>query len=238
MKTRPAEKISSSLPAVHWRSWEPSLTKEQEVRVRDIWKKKTGPGLFDGPFFTMLECTSSRILGAFVSYRYLVASREDASLGLALSPVGVTGLVVRKGRRGKEIAVGLRGSNSALYPNHWEVLPAGGLDERAKGEAGAMNPEVVLRAELQEEIGLDDSHLGEAEIQPLGFVHDTVHSIYDLCWAVRLPDRGVSEARLKGEGEHKSIRWMGLSEFKDSLNQSEECWVPTAGPLLEMEELI
>jgi len=127
---------------------EPSLNETVEARVAAIWTAETrrNPALFNGCVYSLIEHAPQRIVVRVSDYRHLTAWRrapELAAQGLALRPVGVTGLLLAR----DGVVFGRRAGHLAADAGLWETAPAGGLDR--------LDPAGLLREELHEELGLD-----------------------------------------------------------------------------------
>ncbi len=120
----------------------------------------------------------------------------------------------RKNNNEIEFLVHLRSPFKDLYPNCWDIRFGGHVKS-------GLTPEEGVKAELEEEIGLDANKFKLIEGQ----------------WRKRdhMPNREFSKiyfleysediSKLKfNDGEVREIKWMGVQEIKDSMIKNPEVW--------------
>ena len=176
-------------------------------RVDTFWAEALAarPGLFDGPVDFLHRWTHSALETRTGSYRHYLAARRDPAVARALGgpPLAVSGLV----RRGDEVLLGRRAAHVTQYPDHWELVPAGGLGDAPTGDELAVDVAGALRQELHEEAGLVGS-VGA----PLGVVFDTVDPVVDLCAVLEVPavPAAGGPSGLIGTDEYPRLAWHAL----------------------------
>lgn len=155
------------------------LTAALEARVAAIWdaeKERRGRHLHDGPIYTVVDIAADRMVVRPMAYRHLVALRLEpglAAAGLALRPVGVTGVV----RCTDGVVLGRRAAHVAADAGLWEPAPSGGLDRP--------DPAAQLMDELGEELGVA-ARLVATPPRICGLVENTDRGAFDILFQVTL----------------------------------------------------
>ncbi|MBF0188035.1 MAG: hypothetical protein HQL50_08910 [Magnetococcales bacterium] len=101
-----------------------------------------------------LECAHLNVV--FLPYKFFNAHRLAPSLGLAIQPVAVSGLTLYGSPQEPKVLLAKRGPEVTQYPEHWECVPSGSLDEplpdtSAREGATLIDPSRQILRELQEE---------------------------------------------------------------------------------------
>ncbi len=166
------------LPVRVYRIGDVHLGAEAEARCAAVFaeaRAARGRDLFDGPVDFLSRWTPAGLGLRRGAYRHYLAARADAELAARLGPtVAVSGLI--RSRPAGHVLWGRRGANVTQYPDHWELVPAGGLGGAPERADGEVDWRAALADELREEAGL----IGRVEA-PLGLVFDTVDPVVDLC---------------------------------------------------------
>ena len=142
-----------------------------EARIAAIWAEESARGttLFNGRIYSLVEHAPARLAVRAADYRQLVALRrapELAAQGLALRPIGVTGLLVAR----DGIVLGRRAGHVAADAGLWETAPSGSL---ARLDAAGQ-----LFDELEEELGLSPDRVSPP--RPLTLVEDLASGTCDI----------------------------------------------------------
>jgi HAD superfamily hydrolase (TIGR01509 family) len=186
------------LPARVVRLGDVDLGAEAEARCAAVFaeaRAARGRELFDGPVDFLARWTPAGLGLRRGAYRHYLAARADAELAARLGPtVAVSGLI--RSRPAGHVLWGRRGPNVTQYPDHWELVPAGGLGGAPELGGGEVDWRVALTDELREEAGL----VGSVEA-PLGLVFDTVDPVVDLCAAL------VVEGVPQPTTEYPTLAW-------------------------------
>ena len=189
-----------------------------EQTIATIWTKEKaerGSRLFNGQLFSIEEISTGSVIGCFVEYRFFLAQlrRPELFYELKVQPLAVTGLL----QNSEGLFFGLRSSTSALQPDRWELVPAGGIDSGRTSEAGDIEPDGQLLAELGEELGLNPSDVRSPRL--LGFCEEPELHIFDLVFDIEttLETKTIvsAHAALRNP-EHAEIRcvaWKDVEGF-------------------------
>ncbi|HZT51791.1 MAG TPA: hypothetical protein VFA22_07655 [Stellaceae bacterium] len=147
-----------------------------EARIAQIWAQEAarrGARLFNGRIYSLVEHAPDRLAVRAMEYRHVLALQhapELAAQGLALRPLGVTGLL----RSPDGIVLGRRAAHLAVAAGLWETAPAGGLDR--------LDPVALLLEELHEELGLAAA---EASVpRPLVLIEDGTSGVLDIVFRI------------------------------------------------------
>lgn len=155
-----------------------NLLLPENLDVERIWKEAVtkNPHLFNGKIFSLLSYNAKVVRGAFVEYKYFVASRQMPEL--KLNPLGVSGIIVHDGK----VLIGKRASHLFSRPGLYELCPSGSLDAHAvhKGcvNFGCVNFHEQMDRELVEETSIPPAAVSAYKV--LGLAHTTSDGIWDL----------------------------------------------------------
>lgn len=162
--------------------------------IEAIWEKE---GCFDGKILTALEVNQTGLTGAFIPYRYFLASERSAEIKSALNiqAVAVTGMTRNKGG---QWLLGQRSENVTQYPGYWELAPSGGIDEASMSQGEVDFKEQLLR-ELKEETGIDKVGC----VVPKFLIQDQVSGMWELCLEVVVTKEPELSSR-----EYQKLLWV------------------------------
>lgn len=169
-----------------------------EARIAAIWAEETQRGalLFNGRVYSLAEHTPARLGVRAGEYRQLVAQRrapELAAQGLALRPVGVTGLLVAR----DGIVLGRRAAHLAADAGLWETAPSGSL--------ARLDPAGQLLDELQEELGIRPDQVSQP--RPLVLAEDMTSGTFDIVFRI--------DTALGGDAIRTAHRHSGSDEYSE-----------------------
>jgi hypothetical protein len=100
---------------------------------------------------------------------------------LKIEALAVTGTLLAEGG----VVWGKREASSTQYPETWELLPSGGLDDEGRNAAGTLDLRRQLLNELKQELGVEEESV--ELIRPICFVHDAGNHLYDFAMELRTP---------------------------------------------------
>ena len=186
--------------------------------IATIWAKEKaerGSRLFNGQLFSVEEISANLVSGCFVEYRLFLAQLRQPELfsELRVQPLAVTGLL----QNPEGLFFGLRSSMSALQPDRWELVPAGGIDAGRLGQTDEIEPHRQLLTELGEELGLKPSDVRSSQL--VGFCEEPQQHIFDLVFDLQttLETKTIVGAHAALQNpEHAEIRcvpWEDLEGF-------------------------
>ena len=184
----------------HQEAW--PLTAEQRKRVEKIWDraKVEDSALFSGPVtihrshsqhdkFLYIDCVE-------VDYKIVLAHLRGDDLGMTVTPLGVSGILVDA--RGRTL-LGRRNSVTE-YRGWYELVPSGALS--------GQRTEDQLRQELVEETGMDPGVI--TAIDPFCLILDERHQVYDIGCRIDV-DLELSADTRKSRGEYENLQWVDLA---------------------------
>ncbi|HXP31155.1 MAG TPA: hypothetical protein VN832_08700 [Stellaceae bacterium] len=203
------------------------LAAATEQRVAAIWANEMqarGTGLYDGRIYTLIAYRRNRLTVRPMQYRHLIARRrvpELALAGLALRPLGVTGLLTCP----DGIVLGRRAAHVAADAGLWEPAPAGSLDR--------LDPAALLLDELGEELGLTPAQVTPPV--PCGLVEDLASGVVDILFTLKtdLDAAALNAAhRERGSGEYTDIAVVAPAALPDFLAAHEGALLPVLRGML------
>lgn len=151
----------------------------------------SNPSYFDGRLYHVLGVHRNGHGGATLhvidcAYRFFAVQTDAFDLGVR--GLGVKGITVRD----ELILMGRRSQRVAAYRNLWEFAPAGSVEP-------GRQPAEVIRAELQEETGLNCLH----EPIPRAVLFDPVLR----CWEIVFKMNAGAGDMTERTGEYSQVEW-------------------------------
>jgi hypothetical protein len=208
----------------------------RHTEIDEIWKTGVAESegrLFNGRLFHFLSANPKRnvveIQGFFLDYKTFWANRREPSLGLAIRPVGVSGLTLT---RDGWIMLAKRSASVTQYPGRLELLPSGGIDDAHLKDGGVVDHHAALLQELAEEAGVA-SCLCDF-VQDLSLIEDDDDPVVDLCSVIALTiDRQTVASGFPRSAEYEEPLFMRPRELADFAARSKPVMVPTTLALLQ-----
>ena len=142
--------------------------------IHALWAReqagRTKP-MFDGKLFSLIERNGSILRGCFVNYSAFVAQRVQPALRdvLGIRMLAVSGLL----RCPDGIVFGQRANHVLQDPEHWELVPSGGID------GTPLDPRTKLLEELAEETGCPASAITRNRVFALA--EDDEAGAFEIC---------------------------------------------------------
>ncbi|KAB2904975.1 MAG: hypothetical protein F9K27_05635 [Anaerolineae bacterium] len=216
---------------LHWLPDAPSFTTEQLAQVEDIWAKRPAT-VFNGSLFTLLQMSTQgneiHLVGSYTEYRFYFVQRRGG-VDLGVRPVGVSGLIVVD----EQIVFARRSPHVTAYPNYFELVPAGGLDEVSMREDGTVDFAAQIRSEFEEEVGLSAALV--REVKPFGVVYSPDDYVYDIACAltVDVEPQTIIDS-LQRSTEYTAPVLVPQTQLKDWISDHETDVLPTSRKLLSL----
>jgi len=192
-----------------------------EKKVEEIWQceRARRSSLFNGKIFAVTNVQEAQIVGRFVEYKQFLAQLRCPELfeELKIEALAVTGTLLAEGG----VIWGKREASSTQYPETWELLPSGGLDDKGQNAAGALDLRRQLLDELKQELGLGEESVDL--IRPICFVHDAASHLYNFAMELQTPlafAQIIQRHSVLPNREHSELRLVlphGLSAFLTGL---------------------
>ncbi|MBM3565535.1 MAG: hypothetical protein FJX42_05425 [Alphaproteobacteria bacterium] len=184
---------------------QPPLSADLHQAVMAAWvaERARRPNLTDGSLFSIEDFSPQRITGRLVPYRRLVAARVRPELAarLAVRPLAVSGLL----SCADGIVFGHRAPGVTDDAGRWELVPSGGVDDKAAtGDRVDLGRQIL--SELHEEIGLESGDVSGLDI--FCAVEDSETGTVDIGIALTTPLPAVEVHRGHkkcGDGEYAEI---------------------------------
>ena len=141
-------------------------------------------GYTNAKIFNILELKFSfekgfEMEGFFVQYKDFFCQRIKGDIGLGIKPLGVSGIVNFSSSDGKNLVLfGKRAKNLTQYPEHFEMVPSGGVDDKYIDRNGKIEFKENLIVEFEEELDINRSHI--KSINVVGVLIDFNDQVYDI----------------------------------------------------------
>ena len=180
------------------------LDRDLQGRIENAWQaeqKKRATPLFNGKILSFIGLHEKTLIGKFVDYKQVIASKYDEELKSRLRciPVSVSGLTLA----GQHMLVGKRSPDVTSYPGYYEFAPSGGIDDHAYVEGEIDFRGQVVR-ELEEETALDPSCV--EQVKPIALIQDLKTHLIDICLLIRVDPRSTEMTRRTDE--YRQIFWL------------------------------
>ena len=196
-------------------------------RVNELWEKRdTKKILFDSPIVSLVQYSSSSLIGELVDFRLWYACCKDPELRpiLDIHPLGVSGLTTWRDM----VLVGKRSAIVSSYPGAMECCPSGSVDGSAVGYEGSIDMQKAILNELCEETGIRKDGVRSARMKDLYLSTDT--GIFDVLVEIELNPETDQTLSYPRSEEYDELHWAQ----KDQLMACSGCsWVPLSRFLLE-----
>lgn len=212
-----------------------TLSDHQKLEVENVWRHEQAARankLFNGQIFNLVEITEKQITGEFVPYKFYLAQRRNPALKelLFIRPMCISGITLA----GNKILVGQRSKGVTQYPNFYETVPSGGIDD-----SSVVNDKVDLlrqfENELWEETGISVTEIKKIEIFAL--VHEPTVDEYEVCGEIQVNYTILRETLAPTE-EYVNFQWLTKQELKKHLAAHADEYVPLTAQLLKIRHLL
>lgn len=209
------------------------LAETKKSLIQTIWdqeQKKRDGKLHEGAILSAISYDSKSLVGQFVPYKYFFAQACDPSLkpDLKIVPVSISGMTLI----GEEIIIAKRASWVSQYPNCYELAPSGGIRPPGR-DLEAVDLKVQLLDELQEEIGMNRTHVKSVKFFSL--VHDEKEDAIELCAEIRLKPSCLI---LSSTSEYSQVIAIPCQELEGFVRDHKDEFVPLSLLLLRLKKLI
>jgi len=181
-----------------------------QEQIESLWKAESQKReLEDRKILSLVAIRPQRIICRTVDYKSFFAQTLLPELNLRICPIAVCGIT----RQGDQYLVGKRSKNVLQYPEMYEFVPSGSLD------AADPVPEKQILKELQEECGIEKSHVNGCVLKLI--IHNLTTPLMDFCYLI-----DVGEASAKPSSEYPEIFRLNEEEILKSF--LDHNWVPYA----------
>ena len=199
------------------------------ARVDEIWaweKQERGAQLTNGRAYSLCGHAPDCLTLQPIEYRHVLARRRAPDLaraGLAIRPVGVTGVL----SCADGLVLGRRGDPVASDAGLWEAAPAGGLDHP--------DPTAQILGELREELGLDASRVPPPVA--CGMVEDVASGVIDIVLRLH-PDASADDIlaihKALGTDEYSGLAIVKREDVAAFLEAERDHLLPALRPMLRL----
>lgn len=117
--------------------------------------------------------------GFFVQYKDFFCQRKYGDIGLGIKPLGVSGIVNTYSSSSQNLILfGKRAKHLTQYPEYFEMVPSGGVDDKCLDLDGnlSLNESIIL--EFEEELNVKRSFIKNIIIA--GVLIDLKDQVYDI----------------------------------------------------------
>lgn len=212
---------------------------ELEARIDELWSAalaESGGRLFNGTILSFEELRNDpplpAIFGRFTEFKRFIAQRADPALGLAVRPVGVSGLaIVEEGGRSFAL-LAERSPTVSHYPGFLELVPSGSVDDAFVASEGRIDFVRLILQELKEETCWS----GDLRCPPrtLGAVFDPFGGTYDVCCRLDLAaERAELLSAMRESDEYTDARFVPLDELSEWITLHAARCLPASIAIIE-----
>lgn len=132
-----------------------AIPTDLEQAIDEIWtfaKQESDATLFNGTLYSVTDIAPERITVKETQYKNYYAQHRDDRLfkTLGIRPLACSGAV----RCPEGFILGRRSGKVAIYQGCWELAPCGTFDEACKTSDTVLDPHLLFRNELTEELGI------------------------------------------------------------------------------------
>ena len=168
----------------------------------------------------------------FVDYKYIIADRNESSIGLRLKQIGTSGLILVNDRKNKYALFAKRSKNNTEYADYFELVPSGNLDYFSKQNNKNLDYKSKLLEELEEEIGIDRNQV--KKIFEICVINDKINSVYDICCVIKLRvNKFTAMKNIRKTAEYTTPKFIKIKDIPEFIAKHNKNIVPTTLGLLE-----
>lgn len=182
--------------------------------------------IFNGTMMCVKEFGPQGLKTYSISFKEFLASRTlKEPYHYIHKPLGVSGWILHRDK----VLIGIRSENVLTYTNYYELVPSGGVDERAI-EGNSLNFKKSLFCEFIEETGMDRNYI--ESITPKLLIYCMEELLFDICQEIKLFDHVDVDCET-GNEEYKQLFWVPKADLKEFLEDHRENLVPTSLAIIE-----
>ena len=215
------------------------ISVSQKKKIEKIWtseQKNRKKKLFNSKVLSLKSiCSTSKkisISANFVDYKYIITDRHEPSIGLKLKQIGTSGLILIDDKKDEYTLFAKRSKNNTEYPNYFELVPSGNLDDFSKINSGNLDYKSKLLDELEEEMNIKKNQV--KKIFEICVIKDKNNSVYDICCIIKL---GTNKNRimrnLRNTVEYTEPKFVKIKDTPRFIVRNYDKIVPTSLGLLE-----
>ena len=215
------------------------ISVSQKKKIEKIWtneQKNRKKKLFNSKVLSLksIRSTSKKISisANFVDYKYIITDRHEPSIGLKLKQIGTSGLILIDDKKDEYTLFAKRSKNNTEYPNYFELVPSGNLDDFSKINSGNLDYKSKLLDELEEEMNIKKNQV--KKIFEICVIKDKNNSVYDICCIIKL---GTNKNRimrnLRNTVEYTEPKFVKIKDTPRFIMRNYDKIVPTTLGLLE-----
>lgn len=218
---------------VRWAGESLQVSPEVEGEVARLWEEgRRARPLHDGRVLAFSSLEGTTLWTRAADYRYFVAQRAVPALRqkIGVEPVAVSGLLHVSRSDSDAYAVAQRAPDVTEYPEHWELIPSGGLDASSARPGGAVDVEGQLLRELDEEAGIS----GDAvlRLEWIGLFRDALDGVWDLAYEI------IVSSPPRARPEYRALRLLTGQELAAFARAEAARFVPTSLGILRARHLV
>lgn len=202
----------------------PLIPKEFEEKV--FSKIAQDKPLFNGTLLCAHEKTSQGMSSYPITYKEYLASHHHPDYPFRHAVCAVSGYILYR----NQILFGVRSSNVLNYEGYIELVPSGGIDERAILENQQVCFKTALIHEFEEETSFPATFI--QKIEPKGLIYCPENHLYDICCLIQLYPDAPIDCSISTE-EYSDLFWVPLIKLKSFVNDNKSKLIPTSLAIIE-----
>lgn len=212
-----------------------TLSEFDKLHINSLWKKEaedSAKRLFNGQILNFVRWEGETLIGEFIEYKFYLAQVRDEGLRslLNIEPIGASGITLT----GDKVLFGKRSSYVTTYPEYYELVPSGSVDDGA-----LLGDKIDLKKQFEVELW-EETEISTTEIrtiEPLALIYDRQKKIYELCASITV-NYSVVREELHSSDEYLELRWVARSDLPAFLRKQKQPIVPISLELLKMIKIL
>ncbi len=204
--------------------------------IKNTWEDALkNKKMFNGKLLNFCEINKNEnqinISGNFIEYKNFFAQLHK-DINLNIKPVGVSGITLIKETDTEYLIFAKRANDVTQYPNFFELVPSGSIDEECIDANGNINYKSKLLSEFIEETGLSKELV--KDISSFTLILDKNHGVYDIgCKIILNTKIEIVEEKFKNSKEYNNPAFVAINELDDFVKKHSDSIVPTSIALIE-----
>lgn len=233
--------VARDQAALRWHEGpSPAISESDRRAVDDLWHRALGASkgtLHDSPLLIYRDHETANgittVHGVYLPYRYYYARCHDDGLSYDIKPIGVSGVCILQEGDTRAVVIGRRSASVTQYPNLWECVPSGGVDDTSAWPDGTVDFAAALLHEFEEEACLPASCV--RAVTPFAVIFDTLARTYDICCEMPLDiDRGALVDAMGRSREYSEVVVVGERELNPFLARTGDRLIPLSRAILQL----
>lgn len=216
------------------------ISPDLEQAIDEIWtlaKQESDATLFNGTLYSVTDISPECITVKETQYKHYYAQHRDNRLfkTLGIRPLACSGAL----RCSEGFILGRRSDKVAIYQGCWELAPCGTFDETCKTSDTTLEPRILFKNEVTEELGIPANLLDIGKV--LTAIEDQQTRAVDIivqATSQLIADDVSTYFSQRQTDEYDEVRVIGDGKIKEFTQLHEGHFVNTALDALDFMNLL